>query len=121
MNLGIFTKLIKKIIPKNQYGLTQKVKAGHKSGKMPLMLKLYTRADDENMLKMFEAMPNNITLQTLQNCMDEALRLYEVIDGYTIRNVRTGGMRPDISMTKTGNAIHTSLRSCLFIPRAQTL
>ncbi len=82
MNLGIFTKLIKEIIPKNQYGLIQKVKPGRKSGKMPLVLKLYTRADDENMLKMFEAMPSNITLKTLQNCTDEALRLYDVIDQF---------------------------------------
>ena len=82
MKLGVFTELVKKIIPKNQYGLTQKVKAGRKSGRMPFLLKLYTRADDENMLKMFEAMPDNITLKTLQNCMDEALRLYEVIDQF---------------------------------------
>lgn len=82
MKVGIFTGLIKKLIPKNQYGLTQKVKAGRKSGKMPLILKLYTRADDENMLKMFEAMPDHITLKTLQNCMGEALRLYEVIDKF---------------------------------------
>jgi len=64
MRLGVFTELIKRIIPKNQYRLTQKVKSGRKSGKMPLMLKLYTRADDENMLKMFDAMPDNITLKT---------------------------------------------------------
>ena len=82
MRLGVFTGLIKKIIPKNQYRLTQKIKSGRKSGKMPLMLKLYTRADDENMLKMFDAMPDNITLRTLQNCTDEALRLYEVIDKF---------------------------------------
>jgi len=82
MNLGIFTGLIKKIIPENQYRLTQKIKSGRKSGKMPLMLKLYTRADDENMLKMFDAMPDHITLKTLQNCTDEALRLYEVIDQF---------------------------------------
>lgn len=82
MRLGVFTELAKTIIPKNQYGLVQKVKSGRESGKMPLMLKLYTRADDDNMLKMFEAMPENITLKTLQNCMDEALRLYEVIDQF---------------------------------------
>lgn len=82
MRLGVFTELTKTIIPKNQYGLVQKVKSGRESGKMPLMLKLYTRADDDNMLKMFEAMPENITLKTLQNCMDEALRLYEVIDQF---------------------------------------
>lgn len=58
MKLGAFTGLIRGIIPKNQYRLTQKIKNGRKSGKMPLMLKLYTRADDENMLKMFDAMPD---------------------------------------------------------------
>ena len=82
MRLGVFTGLIKRIIPGNQYRFTQKIKSGRKSGKMPLMLKLYTQADDENMLKMFEAMPDNITLKTLQNCTDEALRLYEVIDQF---------------------------------------
>ncbi len=82
MRLGVFTRLIKRIIPKNQYGLVQKVRSGRAGGSMPLMLKLYTRTDDENMLKMFEAMPDNITLTTLQNCMDEALRLYEVIDTF---------------------------------------
>ena len=82
MRLGVFTGLIKRTIPNNQYRLTQKVKSGRKSGKMPLLLKLYTRADDENMLKMFDAMPDNITLKTLQSCTDEALRLYEVIDRF---------------------------------------
>ena len=82
MRLGVFTGLIRGVIPRNQYRLTQKVRSGRKGGKMPLMLKLYTRADDKNMLEMFEAMPENITLKTLQNCMDEALRLYEVIDQF---------------------------------------
>ena len=82
MRLGVFTGLIKRIIPRNQYGLVQKVRSGREGGRMPLMLKLYTRADDENMLKAFEAMPDNITLKTLQNCMEEALRLYEVIDQF---------------------------------------
>ena len=82
MRLGVFTGLIKRVIPKNNMGLVQKVRSGREGGKMPLMLKLYTRADDENMLKMFEAMPDNTTLKTLQNCMEEALRLYEVIDQF---------------------------------------
>ncbi|MCM1159316.1 MAG: alpha/beta hydrolase [Bacteroidales bacterium] len=80
MNLGFLTGLLKRMIPKNQYRLIRKVKSGRESGKMPLMLKLYTHADDANMLKMFEAMPDNITLKTLQNCMNEALYLYETID-----------------------------------------
>ena len=82
MNLGIFTGLLRRIVPKKQYNLIQKIKSGHESGKMPLMMKLYTHANDENMLKMFEAMPGNITLKALQNCTDESLRLYEVIDKF---------------------------------------
>ncbi|MCM1578954.1 MAG: alpha/beta hydrolase [Ruminococcus sp.] len=82
MNPGLLNALLKKIIPGNQYRLIKKVKSGRESGKMPLMLKLYTRADDGNMLKMFEAMPDNITLKTLQNCMNEALCLYDTIDSF---------------------------------------
>lgn len=82
MKLGFLTGLLGRIIPKNQYRLIEKVKSGRESGKMPLMLKLYTRADDANMLKMFEAMPDNITLKTLQNCMNEAICLYDTIDAF---------------------------------------
>ncbi|MBR3313948.1 MAG: alpha/beta hydrolase [Atopobiaceae bacterium] len=82
MRLGVFTEPLRRIVPKSQYGLVQKVRSRREGGKMPLMLKLYTRVDDDNMLKMFEAMPDNITPRTLRNCMDEALRLYEVIDQF---------------------------------------
>ena len=82
MNLGILNKVILNTIPNNQHRLVQKVKEGRKSGKMPLMMKLYTRADDANMLKMFKAMPDNISLNTLRNCMSEALRLYDIIDTF---------------------------------------
>lgn len=82
MNLGIFNKILLGVIPNNQYRLIQKVKAGRESGKMPLLLKLYTHADDANMLEMFKAMPENITLNTLKNCTAEALKLYDTIDAF---------------------------------------
>lgn len=82
MNLGLLSGLLKRIIPRNQYRLIEKVRSGRESGKMPLLLKLYTRADDANMLKMFEAMPDNITLKTLQNCTNESLCLYGTIDSF---------------------------------------
>lgn len=82
MNLGMLNGLLLGIIPNNQYRLVQKVKAGRESGKMPLLLKLYTRADDENMLEMFKAMPDNISRSTLKNCMTEALKLYDMIDTF---------------------------------------
>lgn len=82
MNLGILNKVILNTIPNNQHRLVQKVKEGRKSGKMPFMMKLYTRADDANMLEMFKTMPDNISLNTLRNCMSEALRLYDIIDTF---------------------------------------
>lgn len=82
MNLGILNKVILNTIPNNQHRLVRKVKEGRKSGKMPLMMKLYTRADDANMLEMFKAMPDNISLNTLRNCMSEALKLYDIIDTF---------------------------------------
>jgi pimeloyl-ACP methyl ester carboxylesterase len=48
--------------------------------KLPLLLKLYTRTDDEKLLRQFAAVPPNISLETLKNCAREALRLYEEID-----------------------------------------
>ncbi len=53
-----------------------------KQKKLPPLLKLYTRADDEKLLRQFSAVPKNISPVTLQNCARESLRLYEEIDRY---------------------------------------
>jgi pimeloyl-ACP methyl ester carboxylesterase len=45
-------------------------------------LKLYTRSDDESLLAQFSATPENISLETLQNCAKEGLQLYRDIDAY---------------------------------------
>lgn len=45
-------------------------------------MKLYTRADDEKLIKQFDNVPKNVSLETLRNCMDEALNLYDTIDGF---------------------------------------
>ena len=47
---------------------------------LPLPLKLYTRTDDEKLLRQYAAVPPNISLETLKNCAREALRLHEEID-----------------------------------------
>ena len=73
MNLGIFSKILSYIIPRNQYKLLGKMK---NSRKLPILLKLYTRGDDEKLLKQFIFAPENISFETLQNTTDEALRLY---------------------------------------------
>ncbi len=79
MNLGILNGFVTKVIPRNQYRLLGKLKSREK---MPWLLKLYTRSDDESLLKQFSAMPENISLETLQNCAREGLRLYEEIENY---------------------------------------
>lgn len=50
--------------------------------KLPWMLRVYTRGDDEKLLNQFKYAPNNISLETLKNCVEESLSLYEVIDGF---------------------------------------
>ena len=50
--------------------------------KLPWLLKLYTRTDDEKLLAQFRNVPPNISFTTINNAMKEALRLYETIDGF---------------------------------------
>ena len=79
MSLGIFNGFVTKVIPHNQYRLYNRIQ-GRK--KLPWLLKLYTRTDDESLLAQFSATPENISLQTLQNCAKEGLELYKQIDAY---------------------------------------
>lgn len=79
MSLGIFNGFVTKVIPGNQYKLIREMESRKK---LPFLLKLYTRADDEALLDQFAAMAQNISLETLQNCAKEGLRLYEEIDKY---------------------------------------
>ena len=80
MSLGPLNGLLKAIIPRNQYKLLGKI-SGQK--KLPRLLKLYTKTDDEKLIRQFSAVPKNISLETLQNCTNEALKLYETIDSFT--------------------------------------
>jgi len=79
MSLGIFNGFVTRVIPHNQYRLYSKIQ-GRK--KLPWLLKLYTRSDDESLLAQFSATPENISLTTLQNCAKEGLELYKEIDAY---------------------------------------
>ena len=79
MSLGVFNGFVTKVIPHNQYRLYSKIQ-GKK--KLPWLLKLYTRSDDESLLAQFSATPENISLETLQNCAKEGLQLYRDIDAY---------------------------------------
>ena len=47
MNLGIFNGFVTKVIPHNQYRLYSKIQD---QKKLPWLLKLYTRSDDESLL-----------------------------------------------------------------------
>ena len=79
MNIGILSGLMSAIIPRNQYRLLYSIQ---ERKKLPWLLKLYSRADDEKLLAQFQNVPQNISLETLQNCMREALSLYEQIDRF---------------------------------------
>lgn len=79
MSLGVFNGFVTKGIPHNQYRLYSRIRDRKK---LPWLLKLYTRSDDESLLAQFSATPENISLQTLQNCAKEGLRLYRDIDAY---------------------------------------
>ena len=79
MNLGPLTGLMAAIIPRNQYRLMYSLQTRKK---LPWLLKVYTRTDDEKLLAQFKNVPPNISLDTLKNCMREALSLYEKIDGF---------------------------------------
>ena len=79
MNLGPLTGLMAAIIPRNQYRLMYNLQTRKK---LPWLLRLYTRTDDEELLAQFKNVPPNISLDTLKNCMREALALYEKIDGF---------------------------------------
>lgn len=79
MNLGSLTGLMAAIIPRNQYRLMYNLQT---QKKLPWLLRLYTRTDDEELLTQFKNVPPNISLDTLKNCMREALALYEKIDGF---------------------------------------
>ena len=79
LNLGIFNAFVTSVIPGNQFRLCRKLQ---ERKTLPFLLKLYTRADDEALLRQFAAVPPNISQETLRNCARESLRLYEEIDRY---------------------------------------
>lgn len=85
MRIGIFTGILERMIPENQYRLIKNIKKARKAGKMPLMLKLYTRAGDEALLHEFKGLAGHISLETLKNCTKEALKLYSEIEKFEIR------------------------------------
>lgn len=85
MRMGILTSLLEKIIPRNQYKLVKNIKEARKSGKMPLILKMYTRASDETLFNEFNGLAENISLEILQNCTKEGLKLYSEIERFEVR------------------------------------
>ncbi|MBR1759369.1 MAG: alpha/beta hydrolase [Lachnospiraceae bacterium] len=79
MSLGPLTGILSAIIPRNQYRLLYNIQT---QKKLPWLLKVYTRTDDEKLLGQFKNVPPNISFDTLKNAMSEAIRLYETIDGF---------------------------------------
>ncbi len=85
MRLGVLTGFLEKLIPQNQYKLIRHIKTAQKAGKMPLMLKLYTRAGDEALSRQFRGLAENISLETLKNCTREGLGLYSEIERFEVK------------------------------------
>ena len=79
LSLGIFSGFVTDVIPRSQYRLLENIQ-GRK--KLPLLLRLYTRSDEEALLRQFAAVPPGISRETLENCARESLRLFEQIDRY---------------------------------------
>ena len=79
MSLGVFNGFVTNVIPRNQYRLYSRIRG---CKKLPWLLKLYTRSDDESLIAQFSATPENISLETLRNCAKEGLRLYRDMDAY---------------------------------------
>jgi len=79
MNIGVLSGILAAIIPGNQYRLLHNIQ---ERKKLPWLLKLYSRTDDEKLLAQFENVPPYISLETLRNCTREALALYEQIDHF---------------------------------------
>lgn len=85
MRVGALTGILERMIPKKQYKFVKNIGEAKKAGKMPLMLKLYTRADDETLFAEFNGLAENISLETLQNCTREGLKLYSEIERFERR------------------------------------
>jgi len=117
MSFGILNGFFKSYVPKNQYRLLGKMKS---TTKVPWMLKAFARSDDANMLKMFRAAAENVSLETLQNCTNEALHLYEDIAGFDKRPdakvaVWHGAKEPNMKKAVTAiREIYPSAEDCSF-------
>lgn len=82
MSLGPLNTLISWYIPRNQHRLLNNVAEAKATGHFPWLLKAYTRSSDASLARMFQPMAENISLETLQNAMSEALLLYDAIGSY---------------------------------------
>ena len=82
MNIGIFSGLLKVIIPPGQYKMSKRVQT---ADRLPWMLRMYTRGDDAKLLQQFQYVAQDISLETLKNATAEALILYDEIDRFTPR------------------------------------
>lgn len=82
MSLGILNPLFAAIVPQSQYKLLQKVQSVER---LPWMLRMYTRGDEEKLRNQLKYTAKNVSLATLRNCTSEALKLYDTIDRFPVR------------------------------------
>ena len=84
-DFGILNGALKSYIPRSQYRFIGKMDRVKNGGRIPYLMKLFTRTDDEKMISMLSKVPDNIQPKTLENCMSEAGKLYKDMEKFHIR------------------------------------
>ena len=76
MDLGPLNGPFARIVPKGQLRFLARAKS---ATRLPWLMRTFTRADDAALLEEFDGMAENVSLETLENAMREALRLYKAL------------------------------------------
>ena len=79
IDLGPLNGLFAHVVPRGQLRFLARAKSAER---LPLLMRLFTRTDDAALLGEFDGMAEGVSLETLENAMREALRMYETLGGY---------------------------------------
>ena len=79
IDLGPANALFAHFVPKGQFRFMKRVRSAEQ---LPWLMRLFTRTDDEALLGEFDGMAENVSLETLENATNEALRLYQTLGDY---------------------------------------
>lgn len=82
MDVGPLNGLLKKSIPNGQYRMVRMLRQSGETGKFPLIAKLYLRQDEEKLKQMVRHVAKDISIESIRNAADEALRLFRTVRTY---------------------------------------